>query len=76
WNVESSSTSTTPIVEKIDKTERLIIDGTHTLVDDEGIPLKRVDSLGNHDPYEDDMYEGQDIPDKIQDICDILDIKV
>ncbi|GJZ33232.1 hypothetical protein Tco_0578668 [Tanacetum coccineum] len=28
WNVESSSTSTTPIVEKIDKMERLIIDRT------------------------------------------------
>ncbi|GJR49563.1 zinc finger, CCHC-type containing protein [Tanacetum coccineum] len=32
---------------------------------------------GNYDfdPYDDDMYEGQDIPDKIQDICDSLDIK-
>ncbi|GKF85203.1 hypothetical protein Tco_0250101, partial [Tanacetum coccineum] len=28
------------------------------------------------DPYDDHMYEGQDIPDKIQDICDNLDIKV
>ncbi|GJZ43201.1 hypothetical protein Tco_0590456, partial [Tanacetum coccineum] len=29
------------------------------------------------DPYDDDdMYEGQDIPDKIQAICDNLDIKV
>ncbi|GKB73941.1 hypothetical protein Tco_0935353 [Tanacetum coccineum] len=28
------------------------------------------------DLYDDDMYEGQDIPDKIQDICDNLDIKV
>ncbi|GJV78485.1 retrovirus-related pol polyprotein from transposon TNT 1-94 [Tanacetum coccineum] len=119
-NAESSSTCTTPIVEKIDKIERLIIDGTTTLVDDEGIPLKMVDSLGGHDsddevasvdndmanflaskdvgydtnslleqreesyrngdydyePYDDDMYEGHDIPDKIQDICDNLDIKV
>ncbi|GJY95972.1 retrovirus-related pol polyprotein from transposon TNT 1-94 [Tanacetum coccineum] len=49
WNVESSNTSTTPIVEKIDKMERLIIDGTPTLVDDEGIPLKRVDSSSDHD---------------------------
>ncbi|GJY87003.1 DNA-directed DNA polymerase [Tanacetum coccineum] len=91
-----------------------------TLVDDEGKPLTKVDSLGDHDsedevasadndmanflaskkdgygtnslfeqwkdsyvnvdyefyPYDDDMYEGQDIPDKIQDICDNLDIKV
>ncbi|GJU98072.1 hypothetical protein Tco_1327343 [Tanacetum coccineum] len=30
----------------------------------------------DYDPYDDDMYEVQDIPDKIQDICDNLDIKV
>nr|GEX90055.1 hypothetical protein [Tanacetum cinerariifolium] len=30
----------------------------------------------DYDPYNDDMYEGQDIPDKIQDICGNLDIKV
>ncbi|GJW78227.1 hypothetical protein Tco_0139909 [Tanacetum coccineum] len=38
------------------------------------------ESYGNeeydYDPYNDDMYEGHDIPDKIQDICDNLDIKV
>ncbi|GJW64097.1 putative ribonuclease H-like domain-containing protein [Tanacetum coccineum] len=28
------------------------------------------------DPYDDDMYEGQEVPDKIQDIWDNLDIKV
>ncbi|GKF30700.1 hypothetical protein Tco_0100498, partial [Tanacetum coccineum] len=36
------------------------------------------ESYGNgdydYDPYDDDMYEGLDIPDKIQDICDNLDI--
>ncbi|GKD48037.1 hypothetical protein Tco_1277013, partial [Tanacetum coccineum] len=117
WNVESSSTSTTPIVEKIDKIERLIIDGKVTLMDEEGKPLANVDSSGDHDsedevasvdnemvnfmaskkvgygnnslleqwketyendaydfdPYDDDMYKGHD---KIQDICDNLDIKV
>ncbi|GKB70518.1 hypothetical protein Tco_0931930, partial [Tanacetum coccineum] len=33
---------------------------------------------GDYDfnPYDDDMYEGQDILEKIQDICDNLDIKV
>ncbi|GKA18777.1 hypothetical protein Tco_1224519 [Tanacetum coccineum] len=46
---ESNNTSTTPIIGKIDKMERLIIDGTATLVDDEGIPLTTVDSLGDHD---------------------------
>ncbi|GKD51415.1 putative reverse transcriptase domain-containing protein [Tanacetum coccineum] len=30
----------------------------------------------DYDPYDDDMYEGQEIPDKIQSICDNLDIKV
>ncbi|GKD25128.1 hypothetical protein Tco_1231342, partial [Tanacetum coccineum] len=30
----------------------------------------------DYDPYDDDMYEGQEIPDNIQFICDNLDIKV
>ncbi|GKA94423.1 hypothetical protein Tco_0816461 [Tanacetum coccineum] len=42
-------TSTTPIIGKIDKMERLIIDGTAILVDDEGIPLTTVDSSGDND---------------------------
>ncbi|GJU42149.1 hypothetical protein Tco_1195106 [Tanacetum coccineum] len=115
-----SSTSTTPIVEKNDRIERLNINGKVTLVDDEGKPLEKVDSLGdqdsadgielvdnemasflasekvgygtnslleqwketyknadhNYDPYDDDMHESQEIPDKIQSICDNLDIKV
>ncbi|GJS46110.1 hypothetical protein Tco_0596231 [Tanacetum coccineum] len=29
-----------------------------------------------YDPYDDDMYEGQDIPNKLQAICDKLDITV
>ncbi|GKA10247.1 hypothetical protein Tco_0689680 [Tanacetum coccineum] len=109
WNVGSSSLSTTPIVEKIDKIEKLIIDGQVTLVDDDGKPIEKVDYLGDHDgeddvastandmanfmalekvdygdnslleqwrdsyengdydfnPYDDDMYEEEDIPDKI-----------
>ncbi|GJR31090.1 hypothetical protein Tco_1107322 [Tanacetum coccineum] len=120
WNVGSSSLSTTPIVEKIDKIEKRIIDGQVTLVDDEGKPMEKVDYLGDHDsedevasidndmanflasenvgygnnslleqwrdsygngdynfdPYDDDMFEDQDIPDKIQEICNNLDIKV
>ncbi|GJU46669.1 proteasome subunit alpha type-5 [Tanacetum coccineum] len=95
WTVETSSTSTTPIVEKIGKIEKLIIDGKVTLLDDNGKPLKNVDYLGDHDsenevesvdndmnddydedPYNDDMYEGQDLPDKLQEICDNLDIIV
>ncbi|GJT88539.1 hypothetical protein Tco_1070256 [Tanacetum coccineum] len=43
WNVNSSSPSTTPIIEKIDKIEKLIIDGKVTLVDDEVKPLEKVE---------------------------------
>ncbi|GJZ05899.1 hypothetical protein Tco_0539692 [Tanacetum coccineum] len=48
-NVETSSTSTTSIVDNIRKLEKLIIDGKFTLVDDDGKPLKKVDYLGDHD---------------------------
>ncbi|GJT64392.1 hypothetical protein Tco_1015872 [Tanacetum coccineum] len=38
------------------------------------------DSYENDDydeyPYDDDMYKGQDLPNKVQDICDNLDIRV
>ncbi|GJS89011.1 hypothetical protein Tco_0771647 [Tanacetum coccineum] len=30
----------------------------------------------DYDPYDDDMYEGQEVPKKFQSICDNLDIKV
>ncbi|GJR66314.1 hypothetical protein Tco_0012379 [Tanacetum coccineum] len=53
WNMESSSTSTTHIIEKIDKVERLIIKGEVTLVDDEGKPVTKVDSLDDHDNEDD-----------------------
>ncbi|GKA02864.1 reverse transcriptase domain-containing protein [Tanacetum coccineum] len=49
WNVETSSTSTTPIVDKIGKLEKLIINGNVTLLDDDGKPLKKVDYPGDHD---------------------------
>ncbi|GJW75377.1 ribonuclease H-like domain-containing protein [Tanacetum coccineum] len=49
WNVETSSTSTTPIVDKIRKLEKLIINGKVTLVDDDGKPLTKVDYPGDHD---------------------------
>nr|GEZ69666.1 hypothetical protein [Tanacetum cinerariifolium] len=45
----SSSISTTPIVEKIDKLEKLIIDEKLTCVDDERKPLENVDYPGDHD---------------------------
>ncbi|GJZ69654.1 hypothetical protein Tco_0633204 [Tanacetum coccineum] len=49
WNVGSSSTSTTPIVEKKLILEKLIIDEKIILVDDEGKPLEKVDYSGDHD---------------------------
>ncbi|GKB09935.1 hypothetical protein Tco_0843858 [Tanacetum coccineum] len=42
WNAESSSPSTTPIIEKINKMEKLIIDGKAILMDNEGKPLSKV----------------------------------
>ncbi|GJU47736.1 retrotransposon protein, putative, ty1-copia subclass [Tanacetum coccineum] len=63
-----------------------------TLMDDAGKPLKKVEYSDDHDsenerdsyengnydedPYDDDVCEGQDIPNKIQDIGDNLDIGV
>ncbi|GKC02255.1 hypothetical protein Tco_0993865 [Tanacetum coccineum] len=48
-NVEASSTNTTPIVDKIDKYGKLIIDGKESLVDDEDKPLKKVAYSDDHD---------------------------
>ncbi|GKB70503.1 rice salt sensitive 3-like protein [Tanacetum coccineum] len=48
-NVEASITNTTPIVDKIDKYEKLVIDEKVSLVDDEGKPLKNVAYSDNHD---------------------------
>ncbi|GKD46685.1 hypothetical protein Tco_1271330 [Tanacetum coccineum] len=117
---DGESTSTSPIVDKIGKIEKLIINGKLTLVDNDGKPLKKVDYPSDHDsedevesvdndmarsmaservgfgtkslleqwrdsyenddydeyPYDDDMYKGQDLPNKVQDICDNLDIRV
>ncbi|GJS11974.1 RNA-directed DNA polymerase, eukaryota, reverse transcriptase zinc-binding domain protein [Tanacetum coccineum] len=114
-NIKNSSTSYTPIIDKIEKFEDLLIDGQAILVDEAGNPLKKVydsedevasvdndmtrslaservgfstqslleqcrDSYGNgdydEDPYDDDMYEGHDLPQEIQAICDNLDIRV
>ncbi|GKA38066.1 hypothetical protein Tco_0724631, partial [Tanacetum coccineum] len=76
-NVKNSSTSTTPIIDKIGKFKDLLMDGQAILVDEAGNPF---DSYGNgdydEDPYDDDMYEGQDLPQEIQAICNNLDIRV
>ncbi|GJV64296.1 hypothetical protein Tco_1475124 [Tanacetum coccineum] len=44
-----SCPSTTPVIKKIDKIEKLIIDGKVTLVDHEGKPLEKVDYSGDYD---------------------------
>ncbi|GKB63612.1 hypothetical protein Tco_0919798 [Tanacetum coccineum] len=49
WNVETSSTRTTPIVDRFRKIEKLIMDGKLTLVNNDGKPLKKVDYPGDHD---------------------------
>nr|GEW15366.1 hypothetical protein [Tanacetum cinerariifolium] len=86
WNAESSSPSTTSIIEKNNKMKNLIIDEKAILVDNEGKPLRKVDgdsedevaSVDNEMASflaKKDVY-GQEIPDMLQAFCDDLDIKV
>ncbi|GJU67219.1 retrotransposon protein, putative, ty1-copia subclass [Tanacetum coccineum] len=49
WNVKNSSTSTTPIMDKIGKFENLVIDGQAILLDEAGNPLKKIEYSGDHD---------------------------
>nr|GEU40490.1 hypothetical protein [Tanacetum cinerariifolium] len=42
WNVNSSSLSTTLVIEKINNIKKLVIDGKVTLVDYEGKPLEKI----------------------------------
>nr|GEW79179.1 hypothetical protein [Tanacetum cinerariifolium] len=49
WNVENSSTSTTPIMDKIEKFKNVIINGKAILMDEAGNPLKKVECPGDHD---------------------------
>nr|GEY89820.1 homeobox protein knotted-1-like 2 [Tanacetum cinerariifolium] len=48
-NVVHGSSNNTPIIEKIDKLERQILDGKLMFVDDDGKPLYKVVSKGNED---------------------------
>ncbi|GJW54592.1 hypothetical protein Tco_0098677 [Tanacetum coccineum] len=87
-NVDNSSTGTTPIIDKIGKFEKLLTSEKATLVDeDERVSFSTQilleqwrDSYGNgdndEDPYDDDMYEGHDLSQELQAICDNLDIRV
>nr|GEZ16267.1 hypothetical protein [Tanacetum cinerariifolium] len=69
-NVKNSSTSNTPIIDKIRKFEDLLIDGQAILVGEAGFGTLSLleqlrDSYGNgdydKDLYDDDMYEGHDL---------------
>ncbi|GJU97304.1 hypothetical protein Tco_1326575 [Tanacetum coccineum] len=49
WNIDASSPSTTSVIEKIDKIEKLFIEGKVTLVDDDDKPLEKVASSCDYD---------------------------
>nr|GEW58933.1 hypothetical protein [Tanacetum cinerariifolium] len=49
WNVDASSPSTTLVIDKIDKIEKLIIEGKVTLVDDDDRPLEKVSFSCDYD---------------------------
>nr|GEX28676.1 hypothetical protein [Tanacetum cinerariifolium] len=61
WNVKTSSTSTTPIVNKIRKLKKLIIDGRSTLVDDSSKPMKKFKYPDNHDSKDEDKSVNNDM---------------
>nr|GEV80806.1 hypothetical protein [Tanacetum cinerariifolium] len=48
WNIKNCSTSTTPVMDKIGKFEKLVIDGQSILVDEAGNPIKKVKYPGDH----------------------------
>ncbi|GJT81856.1 putative ribonuclease H-like domain-containing protein [Tanacetum coccineum] len=89
-SLASKNTCNTPIIDKIETFKDLLIDGQAILVDEAGNLLKKVECSGDYDskdevasvdndmahPYDDDMYEGHDLPQAIQVICDNLDIRV
>ncbi|GJR39871.1 zinc knuckle CX2CX4HX4C containing protein [Tanacetum coccineum] len=56
--------------------ESMFENGPWSIRNSEDVNLDNEDIDSENDVEEDDMYEGQDIPDKIQAICDNLDIKV
>ncbi|GJV64109.1 hypothetical protein Tco_1474937 [Tanacetum coccineum] len=60
-NEDSGSPSTTPIIEKIDKIEKLIIDGRVTLVVDEGKHLEKVVYSGDYDSKDEVALVGDEM---------------
>ncbi|GJX54071.1 hypothetical protein Tco_0282440 [Tanacetum coccineum] len=82
WNVDSNSISDHDSEDEVASVDNDMAKffasknvgyGTNSLLEQ----WKEFYGNGEHDyDPDDDMYEGHDIPDKIQDICDNLDIKV
>ncbi|GJZ23508.1 retrotransposon protein, putative, ty1-copia subclass [Tanacetum coccineum] len=74
-NCDNCNTGTTPVLEKIRMFEELL-----TSFDTQSLREQWRDSYGNGDynvdPYDDDKYEGHDLTQELQAICDNLDIRV
>ncbi|GKC80453.1 hypothetical protein Tco_1131227 [Tanacetum coccineum] len=60
-NVKNSSTCNTPIIDKTEKFEDLLIDGQAILVDEAGNPLKKVECLGDYDSEDDVVLVDNDM---------------
>ncbi|GJV74832.1 zinc finger, RING/FYVE/PHD-type containing protein [Tanacetum coccineum] len=85
-HVVHGSSGNTPIIDKIDKLERQILNGKFMFVDDDWnlLVLKgNVDSGSDetkrdddYDPYDEDLYESHDMSDHLQAIYENLDITV
>ncbi|GJS23411.1 hypothetical protein Tco_0452043 [Tanacetum coccineum] len=74
-NVDNSSSGTTPTIDKIGKFEDLLTRGKAILVDKGWQSFYGNGDYDDH-PYNDDMYDGQDLSHELQAICDNLDIRV
>ncbi|GKA70021.1 hypothetical protein Tco_0776085, partial [Tanacetum coccineum] len=88
-NIDNSSISITPIIDKIRKFEELLTSGQAIFVDKAGNHLKKVEFPGEYDnedevaSVDNDMTRsmaservGQDLSQDLQAICDNLDIRV
>nr|GEX08244.1 hypothetical protein [Tanacetum cinerariifolium] len=60
-NVKNSSTSNTPIIDKIEKFKDLLIDGRAILVKEAGNPLKKVECSGDYDSEAEVASVGNDM---------------
>ncbi|GJS09426.1 hypothetical protein Tco_0366222 [Tanacetum coccineum] len=78
-NYEWKPLSNTPIIEKIDKLERQILDGKLMFVVDDRKPLYRrwlIGTMEGEKRDDDDLYESHDMSENLQGICDDFDVTV